>query len=118
MKSTPPAGGDLPLEIDVVSVKGMLDAGDDFVLLDCRGEDEHQTASIDAAMLLPMQELPDRVGELESHRDRHIVVHCHHGGRSMRVTEWLRGNGFPRVQSMAGGIEEWSNQVDSGVPRY
>lgn len=109
---------DLPIEIDVATVKGMLDAGEDFLLLDCRGEDEHQMASIDGAMLIPMQELVERMGELEPYRERPIVVHCHLGGRSLRVTEHLRQNGFAHVQNMTGGIEAWSDQIDPSVPRY
>ncbi|MEM6366009.1 MAG: rhodanese-like domain-containing protein, partial [Planctomycetota bacterium] len=46
------------------------------------------------------------------------VVHCHHGGRSMQVTQFLRQKGFSHVQNMAGGIESWSLEVDSAVPRY
>ena len=68
--------------------------------------------------LLPMSELANRVAELEPHRDGEIVVHCHHGGRSLRVAMWLRNQGFARVSSLAGGIDLWSQQIDPGVPRY
>ncbi|MEZ6116128.1 MAG: rhodanese-like domain-containing protein [Pirellulaceae bacterium] len=47
-----------------------------------------------------------------------IVVHCHHGGRSLRVTEWLLAQGFPNVQNMTGGIDAWSEQIDPTVPKY
>jgi rhodanese-related sulfurtransferase len=46
------------------------------------------------------------------------VVHCHHGGRSLRVTQWLRNQGFAKVSSLSGGIDEWSLKIDSSVPRY
>ena len=75
-------------------------------------------AHIAAARLLPMSEIQDRIGELEPYRERHIVVHCHRGGRSMRVTKWLRDQGFTNVQNMAGGIEQWSLEIDPAVPRY
>jgi rhodanese-related sulfurtransferase len=55
---------------------------------------------------------------LAAHRDRRIVVHCHHGGRSLRVANWLRGQGFEQAQSMAGGIDAWSTEIDPAVPRY
>jgi rhodanese-related sulfurtransferase len=87
-------------------------------LLDCRTPEEHATARIAGAVLIPMQELPDRLAELEPHRSQAIIVHCHHGMRSLRVTRWLRERGFPCVQSMAGGIEAWSTDVDPTVPRY
>jgi rhodanese-related sulfurtransferase len=108
----------LPIEIDCSSVKALVDDGADFLLLDCRESDEHAIAQIDGACLLPMTELQARLAELDGHRDRHIVVHCHHGGRSLRVAAFLRQQGFVQAQSMAGGIDEWSQTIDPSVPRY
>jgi rhodanese-related sulfurtransferase len=108
----------LPLEIDCATVKARLDRGDDFLFVDCRERDEHALAHIHQATLLPMSELTARVDELEPYRGKDIVVHCHHGGRSLRVTNWLREQGFARVQSMAGGVDQWSQQIDPAVPRY
>lgn len=112
----PPAN--LPIEVDVTTVKQMLDQGTEFTLLDCREVSEHQAANIAAATLIPMREFPSKLPELESLRDAHIVVHCHHGGRSLRVTQWLREQGFPNVQNMTGGIDAWSQLIDPSVPRY
>jgi adenylyltransferase/sulfurtransferase len=109
---------ELPLEIECRAVKEKLDAGADFLLVDCREADEYATAHIAAAKLLPMSELADRVGELEGDRQREIVVHCHHGGRSMRVVRWLREQGFSQARNMTGGIDQWSTEIDSSVPRY
>ena len=108
----------LALEISPGEVKALLDGQADFFLLDCREADEFQAASIAGATLLPMSEIQGRVTELEPHRDRHVVVHCHLGGRSMQVTQWLREQGFDRVQSMAGGIAAWSEEIDPSVPTY
>lgn len=109
---------ELPLEISCQDVKAKLDVRDDFVLLDCREADEYAIAKIDEALFLPMSEIQQRLGELDDDRNRQIVVHCHHGGRSLRVAQWLRQQGFAEAQSMSGGIEAWSQQIDSRVPRY
>jgi len=114
---------DLPLEIDVASVSSLQKSDEVFLLLDVRNQDEHETANIDGSVLIPMGELGDRVSELEDHRDSLIVVHCHHGGRSMQVTQALltqalRGQGFEKVQNMTGGIDQWSQEIDTSVPRY
>ena len=69
-------------------------------------------------MLIPMGEITSRVDELAGNEEKRVVVHCHLGGRSLRVTQWLRTNGFRNAQNMSGGIEAWSNEVDSTVPRY
>jgi rhodanese-related sulfurtransferase len=109
---------ELPLNIDVNAVKQLRDSGAPLVLLDVRNPDEYATAKIEGATLIPMGELQARLGELEPHKQDHIVVHCHHGGRSMRVTQFLRQQGFTQVQNLDGGIDAWSLQVDSSVPRY
>lgn len=118
MSSSSAAGSPVPIEVDCATVKARLDAGDDFLLLDCREPEEYQAVHIAQAQLLPMSEIMERVAELEPHRQRNIVVHCHHGGRSMRVTNWLRSQGFANVQNMAGGIDAWSVSIDPSLPRY
>jgi adenylyltransferase/sulfurtransferase len=107
-----------PLEMDCRSVKARLDAGEDFLFIDCREPDEYAVAHIANTTLIPMGQISGRVAELEPYRDSSIVVHCHHGGRSLRVTNWLRQQGFSKATNMSGGIDEWSQQVDSSVPRY
>lgn len=107
-----------PLEIDCQTVKQKLDAGHTFLFLDCREPSESATAKIGGTMLLPMSEITERVAELEPYRNSEIIVHCHHGGRSLRVTNWLRQQGFAMVTNMAGGIDQWSQSIDPAVPRY
>lgn len=88
------------------------------VLLDVREPAEVATAAIDGALHVPMGEVKARQQELLEHADDRVVVFCHHGGRSMQVTAFLREQGFDDVVSMAGGIEVWSLAVDPSVPRY
>lgn len=109
---------ELPLEIPVESVQEILREGMEFLLLDCRTSEEWQLARIEEATFVPMQELPARLDELESYRESSVVVHCHHGARSLQVAQWLRHQGFLAAQSMAGGIDAWSTRIDATVPRY
>jgi rhodanese-related sulfurtransferase len=109
---------ELPLEISCQDVQRKRAAGDDFLLLDCREQNEYDLVRIEGARLLPMSQLVDRAEELESHRERPIAVYCHHGGRSLQVTAWLRNQGFPQAQSMRGGIDVWALEIDSSLPRY
>ena len=108
----------VPIEVDVQTVSQWKENTDDWVLIDCREEREFEIASIEGAMLLPMSQWQEVSSKLETLRDKHLVVHCHHGGRSMRVADWLRANGFPTAQSMAGGIDVWSQTIDDSIPRY
>lgn len=107
-----------PTEISASDVKAKIDAGEKFLLLDVREQDEYDTTHIDAATLLPMSQIAERVGEIQKWKDEPIVVHCHKGVRSMRVAGWLAAEGFQNVRSMAGGIEAWSREVDPNVPEY
>jgi rhodanese-related sulfurtransferase len=108
----------IPIEIDVRSVKQMLDGREKFVFLDCREPAEVATAQIAGTTHIPMREVPARIAELGTASNQRIVVHCHHGGRSLRVTQFLRQQGFEQAQNMAGGIDAWSLEVDPSVPRY
>ena len=62
------------------------------------------------------QVLPDRLGELDGHRE--IVTHCHHGSRSLKALEILKAAGFSKVRSLRGGIDAWAVNVDRSLPRY
>lgn len=91
-------------------------AGGDVVLLDVREPAEVATAAVAAAVHIPMREVPARLDELP--RDKPLVVMCHSGGRSNRVAQYLQYNGFSNVLNLKGGIDAWSTQIDSRVPRY
>lgn len=107
-----------PAEIDVRTVKRLFDEKESFLLLDCREADENQLVRISGSTLIPMRELQQRLGELTPHKSGRIVVHCHHGGRSRKVTEFLRQQGFAGAQNMTGGIDAWSVEIDPTLPRY
>jgi rhodanese-related sulfurtransferase len=104
-------------EITPEDVKGKLEAGEDFTLLDVRETWEFETAHMAGAKLIPMGDVPSRAHQ-ELDPEDHIVVVCHHGVRSMNVTAWLRQQGFEKAQSMRGGIDAWSRNVDGTVPVY
>jgi adenylyltransferase/sulfurtransferase len=109
----------LPLEITPQEVKQKLDAGERLVLIDCREPLEHQLASIEGARLIPMNSIPSRLSQIENMAEEAaVVVYCHHGMRSLSVVNWLREQGVAECQSMRGGIDLWSLQIDPQVPRY
>ena len=87
------------------------------LLLDVRETWEFEAASLPDSLLMPMGDVTSRA-HAELDPDAHIVVLCHHGQRSLSVTMWLRGQGFERAQSLAGGIDAWSRTIDPNVPRY
>jgi rhodanese-related sulfurtransferase len=104
-------------EISVAEVKSMLDAGEDFTLVDVREPWEFDVARIAGSKHIPMGDIPARFNQ-ELDPESHIVVVCHHGVRSLNVTAWLRRQEFEKVQSLRGGIDRWSREIDSSVPLY
>ena len=104
-------------EISPEDVRQMLQTGEPFTLVDVREPWEYETARIGGATLIPMGDVPSRANQ-ELDPEKHIIVYCHHGVRSMNVTAWLRQQGFEKAQSMAGGIDAWSRRVDTKVPLY
>ena len=86
-------------------------------LIDVREPWEFATASIEGSLLMPMGDIPSRAHQ-ELDPDARLLILCHHGARSLSVANWLRQQGFESAQSVAGGIESWSREVDPKVPRY
>jgi rhodanese-related sulfurtransferase len=86
------------------------------LLLDVRRHDEVAVCSLAGSVHLPMDELQDRLAELDPEKE--TVVYCHHGVRSLSVTVFLRNQGFRSVSSLSGGIDRWSALVDPSIPRY
>lgn len=104
-------------EITVRELKAMMDRDEPLVLLDVRRPDEHEYADI-GGTLVPLNELPDRLAELEAHRDDLIVVYCRSGARSGRAVQFLQEHGFGNVKNLSGGILAWNREIDPNVPAY
>lgn len=86
------------------------------LLLDVREPWEFELCHLDGAQHIPMQLVPQRLGELDT--DQEIVVICHHGMRSAQVGMFLEGRGYTAIHNLAGGVEAWATEVDPGMRRY
>lgn len=107
----------MPLtHLSALQLQDKIQAGDDLLLLDVREQNEFDYAHIEGSKLIPLSLLPLRLDELNP--DQEIVVICHHGMRSMQGCIFLDRNGFSKIYNLTGGIDAWSMQCDSLVPRY
>ncbi|MGH9683208.1 MAG: rhodanese-like domain-containing protein [Candidatus Acidiferrales bacterium] len=106
----------LDIEVTPSEVKERLSQGADFVFVDVREQWERDTAHIEGSVLIPMRDIPEHVGRFQDADE--IILFCHHGMRSLDAAAWLRSQGVDGARSMAGGIERWSIEIDSSVPRY
>jgi adenylyltransferase/sulfurtransferase len=103
-------------EITPEELKRRLDRGEAVFILDVRNPPEYQICRIPGSTLLPLPELPQRLGELDP--DREMVVHCKGGLRSRQAIEFLRQQGFTRLTNLTGGILAWVEKVDPGMVKY
>jgi rhodanese-related sulfurtransferase len=109
----------LPFEITPQEVHKKLQGGEKFALIDVREPIEFQIARIEGAELIPMRAVPAELSRLDGKAEETpLIVFCHHGLRSLNVVSWLREHGVAACQSMAGGIDRWSLEIDPQVPRY
>ena len=101
--------------MSVRELKGLIDAGESFELLDVRTPEERAVAAIPGAVLLNEAEAA-RIQALP--KETRLVLHCHHGGRSQQAAEQFVSLGFQQVYNVVGGIDAWSQEIDADVPRY
>ena len=113
---TPPPFQPEKHEISVQELKQKLDQDEPIQLIDVREPMEHQIVCLEEASLIPMNDLPQHIEGLDSNRE--IILHCHHGIRSMQAAYYLYQNGFQNVKSLTGGIDQWAIEIDPTLNRY
>ena len=106
------------MEIDVDEVKARLDRGEKLHLVDVREPMELAICRIEGSEHIPMMQLFLGLKTPSARKDEEIVVFCHHGMRSFEAASYLRGKGFARARSLAGGIDAWAARIDPSLPRY
>jgi molybdopterin/thiamine biosynthesis adenylyltransferase/rhodanese-related sulfurtransferase/molybdopterin converting factor small subunit len=114
-QTQPAAASGVP-EVTAEELKKQLDRGENVFVLDVREPNEYQICKIAGSKLIPLGDLPARVGELD--RDRDLVVHCKMGGRSAKAVALLQERGFTRVRNLKGGILAWIDRVDPTQSKY
>jgi rhodanese-related sulfurtransferase len=107
----------VPLQVTPREVKQRLEAGEKLRLIDVREQFEYQQAHIEGTELIPMRTIPQSLTSLAA-EEAPVIVFCHHGMRSLQVVNWLREQGVEQTSSMEGGIDRWSLEIDTTVPRY
>lgn len=119
MAETADPSPSLPLEVSPLEAERLLvEPGAVLRVVDCRDPDEFAFNRLPRAELIPLPTLPgDAAAKLPDPSAR-VLVYCHHGMRSARAALMLRQMGYENARSLAGGIDAWSREVDSGVPRY
>lgn len=116
--AAPPASkAKYPLEITVHEAESLQrSAPERTLIIDVREPHELAICRLPQAEHIPMRQIPARLAQLP--RDKHLLILCHAGGRSRRVTEFLRAQGLNAVSNISGGIDAWASEIDPALPRY
>ncbi len=107
-------GGDM--EITARQLAEALRSPRPPTIVDVREEWEYRIGAVPGSQLVPLSDLPARLGELPT--DRELITVCHHGQRSLVARALLVRAGFSRVRSLAGGVDAWADTVDPTMARY
>jgi adenylyltransferase/sulfurtransferase len=102
--------------ITPLELVALIERGDRPFILDVRNPEEVAICRIAGSTVIPLPELPARLGELD--RGVPMVVHCKSGARSKKAVALLREAGFPRLRNLTGGILAWIKDVDPSLPAY
>jgi adenylyltransferase/sulfurtransferase len=97
------------MAVTVEELKARLDKGEAPAIVDVRELYEWESYRLEGATLIPLGELPRRVGELD--RTRETVVLCKMGGRSAQAVAFLKQQGFENVQNLDGGLLAWMDMI-------
>ncbi|WP_223648271.1 rhodanese-like domain-containing protein [Hymenobacter psoromatis] len=104
-------------DITPAALHARLTAGEDIQLIDVREEMEFDYCRIAGSVLVPLGEVPRRAAEIRA--EGPVVLICHHGVRSAQALGYLQHRlGRENLLNLRGGIDAWSQEVDSGVPIY
>jgi adenylyltransferase/sulfurtransferase len=110
------ANGTSDAEITPYELKALLSHVEPPLILDVRNPEEIAICRIAGSTVIPLSELPNRLGELDAARP--VVVHCKSGVRSAKAIALLRAAGFSRLQNLKGGILAWIKEIDPSLPTY
>lgn len=103
-------------QISAIELKTRIENESELFLLDVREPNEFEFARLENSVLMPLNQIPERLAELDPQQE--IVVICHHGVRSYQACMYLSNSGFKHIANLSGGIDAWSCVCDSSVPRY
>ncbi len=85
-------------------------------LLDVRSREEYEAVHIEGSVLMSQPTMQEILAE--GTNTRPLVIIDHQGGQGLDAAAYFMGHGLSRVRCLRGGIDAWSQEVDSKLPRY
>jgi rhodanese-related sulfurtransferase len=103
-------------QLSAIELKNKIQDNEQLFLLDVREPFEFAHAHIDGSVLIPLNQIPQRLREIDMEQE--VVLICHHGMRSMQAANFLAQVGYKQISNLVGGIDAWSIECDGSVARY
>jgi len=104
------------MEMDPERTRDFMRENSECILLDVREPEEVAYCSIEGSLNISLSSLPEQLTAIDA--ELPVVVYCHHGIRSLAAVRLLRAKGCSRASSLRGGIDRWTSEIDSSLPRY
>ncbi len=104
-------------EITAAELNDLIKNNTEIQVIDVREPHEFEIAKIPNTKLIPLGEIVNRAGEIDSSRT--AILHCKGGVRSAKAIKALQENGFSgKLINLKGGIAAWSDEVDASMLKY
>ena len=103
-------------QLSATALNNKIQQKETLFLLDVREPHEFQFAHIAGSVLIPLNQIPNRLSDLDPQQE--IIVICHHGMRSLQAANYLVQSGYKNIANLTGGIDVWSCNCDNSVRRY
>lgn len=100
-------------EISVQELKAKMESGEDYILIDCREQNEYDEKRIEGTTLIPLSVWDEKFADTLKDESQQILIHCRSGKRSMTACQKLNDEGFESLTNIAGGILAWE---EAGYP--
>ncbi len=99
--------------VDISQLEAILASPAGPVLLDVRSAEEFREGHVPGALHLPIDQLPDRIDELQPFRSRGVIAYCEHGRRATRALDLLAEKGFTNLRLLRGHMNSWRSRNGS-----
>jgi len=116
-RGVPPGHNLRPFELSPRDADRLRHAGRAYII-DCRTREEWETVHLEGSHHIPLDELEQRIDEVQPDPDQSVLVICHHGRRSVTGVMKLSARGVPNAKSVFGGLDLWAVANDPSLARY
>lgn len=95
------------INIDNNKLRSLMKDKNNTILLDIRSKEEYAEIKIENSINIPLQNLMYNIDDIESYKEKNIIIYCRSGHRSITACNLLSMEGFSKVYNLEKGIIEY-----------